>query len=94
VRREDVPVSAHSAQAQADRGAGEAEANATPTAAELPLLDLPELALDHMLEELSLASLTVMAYVRAALRDRCSTDTQWERHLLAQGLAPSSLSCC
>ncbi|TVU34728.1 hypothetical protein EJB05_16576, partial [Eragrostis curvula] len=51
------------------------------TAAGLPLLDLPELALDRVLEELSPASLAAMACVCAALRDRCSADALWKRHL-------------
>ena len=46
-----------------------------------PLLDLPELALDRVLEELSPASLAAMACVCAPLRDRCSADALWERHL-------------
>ncbi|KAG0525304.1 hypothetical protein BDA96_06G044200 [Sorghum bicolor] len=46
-----------------------------------PLLDLPELALDRVLEELSPASLTAMACMCAPLRDRCSTDAPWEHHL-------------
>ncbi|XP_062224234.1 F-box protein At2g26850-like isoform X2 [Phragmites australis] len=50
-------------------------------AAGLPLLDLPELALDRVLEELSPASLAAMACVCAALRDRCSADALWEHHL-------------
>ncbi|KAL6614310.1 hypothetical protein ACP70R_036580 [Stipagrostis hirtigluma subsp. patula] len=53
----------------------------TPAAAGLPLLDLPELALDRVLEELSPASLAAMACVCAALRDRCPSDALWERHL-------------
>ncbi|KAJ1285859.1 hypothetical protein BS78_03G310500 [Paspalum vaginatum] len=47
----------------------------------LPLLDLPELVLDRVLEELSPASLAAMACVGAALRDRCSADALWQRHL-------------
>jgi len=57
---------------------------ATPAAAGLPLLDLAELALDRVLEELSPASLAAMACVCAALRDRCSADALWERHLRAK----------
>ena len=57
---------------------------ATPAAAGLPLLDLAELALDCVLEELSPASLAAMACVCAALRDRCSADALWERHLRAK----------
>ncbi|PUZ54316.1 hypothetical protein GQ55_5G121400 [Panicum hallii var. hallii] len=63
---------------------GEAEAEATPAAAGLQLLDLPELALDRVLEELSPASLAAMACVCAVLRDRCSADALWERHLRAK----------
>lgn len=57
---------------------GEAEVEAVmPAAVGLAMLDLPELALDHVLEELSLASMVCMC---AALRDhRCSGDTLWER---------------
>ena len=47
----------------------------------LPLLDLPELALDRVLEELAPASLAAMACVCAGLRDRCSMDGLWERHV-------------
>lgn len=56
---------------------------APPALAEhaLPLLDLPELALDRVLEELSPASLAAMACVCAGLRDRCSMDTLWESHV-------------
>lgn len=58
-----------------------AAALAPPAAAGLPLLDLPELALDRVLEELSPASLAAMACVCEALRGRCSADALWERHL-------------
>uniref|UniRef100_A0ACD5VW43 Uncharacterized protein n=1 Tax=Avena sativa TaxID=4498 RepID=A0ACD5VW43_AVESA len=47
----------------------------------LPLLDLPELALDRVLEELSPASLAAMACVCAGLRDRCAMDGLWDRHV-------------
>jgi hypothetical protein len=57
---------------------------APAAAAGLPLLDLPELALDRVLEELSPASLAAMACVCAALRSRCSADPLWERHLRAK----------
>ncbi|EES03775.1 F-box protein At2g26850 isoform X2 [Sorghum bicolor] len=59
----------------------EAETPAAAAAAGFPLLDLPELALDRVLEELSPASLAAMACVCAPLRDRCSADALWERHL-------------
>ncbi|CAO2182586.1 unnamed protein product [Urochloa humidicola] len=65
-----------------------ASATVTPPAASaaaaLPLLDLPELALDRVLEELSPASLAAMACVCAALRGRCSADALWGRHLRAK----------
>ncbi|OEL12955.1 F-box protein [Dichanthelium oligosanthes] len=65
---------------------GKAEMMVPPAAAGigLPLLDLPELALDRVLEELSPASLAAMACVCAPLRDRCSADALWERHLRAK----------
>ncbi|XP_051227203.1 F-box protein At2g41170 isoform X2 [Lolium perenne] len=50
----------------------------------LPLLDLPELALDRVLEELAPASLAAMACVCAGLRDRCSMDSLWARHVRAK----------
>jgi hypothetical protein len=50
-------------------------------AARLLLLDLSELALDHVMEELSPASLVTMACVYTALRERCSADALWGRHL-------------
>ncbi|KAE8797746.1 F-box protein [Hordeum vulgare] len=50
-------------------------------AAALPVLDLPELALERVLEELSPASLAAMACVCAGLRDRCSMDSLWARHV-------------
>lgn len=49
-----------------------------------PLLDLPELALDRVLEELSPAPLAAMSCVCAALRDRCSADALWGLHLRAK----------
>lgn len=54
---------------------------ASASAAALPVLDLPELALDRVLEELSPASLAAMACVCAGLRDRCSMDSLWARHV-------------
>ncbi|KQK10227.1 F-box protein At2g32560 isoform X2 [Brachypodium distachyon] len=51
-------------------------------AAALPVLDLPELVLDRVLQELSPASLAAVACVCAGLRDRCSSmDGLWERHV-------------
>ncbi|KAJ6741693.1 F-BOX-LIKE PROTEIN [Salix viminalis] len=45
------------------------------------LLDLPELALECILERLSPAGLCSMAGVCSSLRDRCRSDHLWERHL-------------
>ena len=45
------------------------------------LLDLPELALECILERLSPAELCSMAGVCNSLRDRCRSDHLWEKHL-------------
>lgn len=45
----------------------------------LPLLDLKDLALDRMLEELSLVSLAAMACVCAGIRERCFMVSLWAR---------------
>ncbi|XP_011027255.1 PREDICTED: F-box protein At2g32560-like isoform X2 [Populus euphratica] len=45
------------------------------------LLDLPELALERILERLSPAGLCSMAGVCSSLRDRCRSDHLWEKHL-------------
>ncbi|KAG5242561.1 hypothetical protein OIU76_010524 [Salix suchowensis] len=45
------------------------------------LLDLPELALECILERLSPDGLCSMAGVCSSLRDRCRSDHLWERHL-------------
>ncbi|CAM0883173.1 unnamed protein product [Alopecurus aequalis] len=65
------------------KAAREAVQPAPPALADaaLPLLDLPELALDRVLEELSPASLAAMACVCAGLKDRCAMDSLWERHV-------------
>jgi hypothetical protein len=57
------------------------EESEVPAGAGLPLLDLPELALDRVLQELSPTSLAAMACVCVALRDRCSADALWGHHL-------------
>lgn len=67
--------------ASAPSAEAETTAAAAAAAAGLPLLDLPELALDRVLEELSPSSLAAMACVCSALRDRCSADALWGRHL-------------
>ncbi|RLN07577.1 hypothetical protein C2845_PM11G07680 [Panicum miliaceum] len=62
----------------------EAGVDGTPAAAGLPLLDMPELVLDRVQEELSPASLTVMACLCTALKDWCFADVLLERHLRAK----------
>ncbi|KAK9735930.1 hypothetical protein RND81_04G238800 [Saponaria officinalis] len=46
------------------------------------LLDLPELALDGILEKLSPTGLRNMGVVCRSLRDRCCSDYLWEGHLM------------
>ncbi|PKI50836.1 hypothetical protein CRG98_028743, partial [Punica granatum] len=48
---------------------------------EASLLDLPELALECILEKLSPEGLCRMGQVCASMRDRCRSDRLWERHL-------------
>ncbi|XP_052136249.1 F-box protein At2g26850-like isoform X1 [Oryza glaberrima] len=74
-----MPSKAKPEPALAAREEGETEAELN--AAALPLLDLPELALERVLEELEPPSLAAMACVCVALRDRCSADTLWGRHV-------------
>ncbi|KAK1397431.1 F-box protein [Heracleum sosnowskyi] len=45
------------------------------------LLDLPELALDSILKKLSPADLSKMSGVCTTLRDMCTSDHLWERHM-------------
>lgn len=48
---------------------------------QLSVLDLPELALDCILEKLSPAGLCSMAAVCSSLRERCLSDHLWDRHM-------------
>lgn len=48
---------------------------------EICLLDLPELVLESILERLRPDGLCSMAGVCSALRDRCTSDRLWERHM-------------
>lgn len=48
---------------------------------QLSVLDLPELALDCILQKLSPAELCSMAGVCRSLRERCTSDHLWERHM-------------
>lgn len=45
------------------------------------LLDLPDLALDSILKKLSPADLSKMSGVCTTLRDMCTSDHLWERHM-------------
>ncbi|XP_044478696.1 F-box protein At2g26850-like [Mangifera indica] len=47
----------------------------------LSLLDLPELTLECILEKLSPSGLCIMAGVCSSLRDRCTSDHLWEKHM-------------
>ncbi|KAE9462130.1 hypothetical protein C3L33_05963, partial [Rhododendron williamsianum] len=51
------------------------------TTEEICLLDLPELVLDSILERLPPDGLCSMAGVCGGLRDRCTSDRLWERHM-------------
>lgn len=48
---------------------------------EISLLDLPDLALECILEQLSPAELSNMAGVCTSLRELCTSDHLWERHV-------------
>ncbi|XP_074585443.1 F-box protein At2g32560-like [Curcuma longa] len=48
---------------------------------ETSLLDLPELALECVLEKLPPAGLSAMAAVCSSLRERCRSDHFWEKHM-------------
>ena len=48
---------------------------------DVSLLDLPELALECILQRLSPSGLCSMARVCTSLRDRCRSDHLWEKHM-------------
>lgn len=54
---------------------------ATATATEPSVLDLPELAIDCILERLPPAELQNMGAVCRSMRERCRSDHLWERHM-------------
>lgn len=58
-----------------------AEVENVDEVAEFPILDLPELALECILEKLSPSGLCNMAGVCSSLRDRCRSDHLWEKHM-------------
>ncbi|CAH2058566.1 unnamed protein product [Thlaspi arvense] len=47
----------------------------------MPLLDLPDLTLDCILEKLSPSELCAMTCVCSELRDKCVSDHLWEKHM-------------
>lgn len=55
--------------------------NVEEETAEMSVLDLPELALERILEMLPPASLSTMAGVCTSLRERCKSDHLWEKHM-------------
>lgn len=55
--------------------------NVEEETAEMSVLDLPELALERILEMLPPASLCTMAGVCTSLRERCKSDHLWEKHM-------------
>lgn len=57
------------------------EAAATAGGGETSVLDLPELAIDCILEKLRPAELRSMAAVCRSMRERCRGDHLWERHM-------------
>jgi F-box domain len=59
----------------------EEKALAKMEVAEVSILDLPELALEIILEKLPPASLTNMACVCTSLKERCTGNHLWERHI-------------
>lgn len=60
--------------------AAAADAEEAEAESEMTVLDLPELALEMILEKLSPAGLLNMASVCTSLRGRCRSDHLWERH--------------
>ena len=57
------------------------DAAATAGGGETSVLDLPELAIDCILEKLRPAELRSMAAVCRSMRERCRGDHLWERHM-------------
>jgi hypothetical protein len=55
--------------------------NVEDETAEMSVLDLPELALECILERLPPAALCSMAGVCTSLRERCKSDHLWEKHM-------------
>lgn len=57
---------------------------ASPLDHQMSVLDLPDLALDLILELLPPSGLSSMARVCSSLRERCVSDHLWEKHLITK----------
>ncbi|CAH2038199.1 unnamed protein product [Thlaspi arvense] len=57
---------------------------ASPLLDQMSVLDLPELALDHILDLLPPSGLCSMARVCSSMRERCVSDHLWEKHLMTK----------
>ncbi|KAL0723366.1 hypothetical protein Bca4012_037965 [Brassica carinata] len=57
---------------------------AFPVDHQMSVLDLPDLALDRILELLPPSGLSSMARVCSSLRERCVSDHLWEKHLITK----------
>lgn len=57
---------------------------ASPLLDQMSVLDLPDLALDLILDLLPPSGLCSMARVCSSLRERCVSDHLWEKHLMAK----------
>ncbi|KAF2546523.1 hypothetical protein F2Q70_00019848 [Brassica cretica] len=57
---------------------------ASPVDHQMSVLDLPDLALDRILELLPPSGLSSMARVCSSLRERCVSDHLWEKHLITK----------
>ncbi|KAL0732689.1 hypothetical protein Bca4012_008898 [Brassica carinata] len=55
---------------------------ASPVLDQMSVLDLPDLALDRILDLLPPSGLSSMAMVCSSLRERCVSDHLWEKHLM------------
>lgn len=55
--------------------------NFVEMSSEMSVLDLPDLVLETILEKLQPEGLCSMASVCTSMRDRCSSDHLWERHM-------------
>ncbi|CAF2051289.1 BnaA09g47460D [Brassica napus] len=56
--------------------------SSSPLLDQMTILDLPDLALDRILDLLPPSGLSSMAMVCSSLRERCVSDHLWEKHLV------------